>query len=770
MKTMIRHITRKAITLLAAIGIATTLTAQTDDLKPVVADISSMPADSLAEPPHVYNVYVTTRSYEDYIYIRWAPDEYVPWRTLNYWGYDVVRVWQDKDVMEVDTLARVKPLSLEQFMEVFEVNDTLAAAAAEIIYGKRTEFGNTEAHPGSMQSIVELMEEQQMVYSYAMLIAEQRRDIAVAMGLAFEDHTAKPNRTYDYVIAPVAPDSVLLTNEYVNRADKLGTWKPEKYTTIIVDSIQPPANVMLKWKRSQAYTAFNIERRNVTHGEDWITLNDKPYIMMLQAEEYEDGYNRYVDEMVQPGIYEYRLRGYDVFGDLSAPCEAHRVEMPDLMPPAAPLIKYIEIIRDEESPRIDARIYIQKDTIEEDLMGYIPFYQNESYQGNIGQTLLDSLADQLSEEQKKLLDEGRMMPLVTDPISPTYTELLVNVTGLESGKIIVVATDTALNMTHSMPIPIHIADLNPPTPPSHLRSAMSLDGILMLSWTPSPEVDIEGYEIYWANEPSQTFMQIGDFYSNNTVYIDTLSLATAEPYRYYYIKARDYSGNGSIPSDTLRVERPTNIKPQPCRVDSLWMTTKTVNMLWYPSPEPDVLSYHVYRRLEGEESWEMILKLSPDSLVNNRLYIVDAPAPNMNKRYYYAVETFNRSGLSSGMSIQTSFLFKGEVVLPIEIKLFGQFNEETKKAQLAWEINGLTEDIRKDAYLVISRKRNTDEFFRFLKSVSVNDAHTTDHKLNPGEVAEYEIRLRTNEGRFSPYSNVVKVENTCMPEDSNESK
>lgn len=193
-------------------------------------------------------------------------------------------------------------------------------------------------------------------------------------------------------------------------------------------------------------------------------------------------------------------------------------------------------------------------------------------------------------------------------------------------------------------------------------------------------------------------------------------------------------------------------------------------MRWYPSPEPDVLSYHVYRRLEGEESWEMILKLSPDSLVNNRLYIVDAPAPNMNKRYYYAVETFNRSGLSSGMSVQTSFLFKGEVVLPIEIKLFGQFNEETKKAQLAWEINGLTEDIRKDAYLVISRKRNTDEFFRFLKSVSVNDAHTTDHKLNPGEVAEYEIRLRTNEGRFSPYSNVVKVENTCMPEESNESK
>lgn len=766
MHMMIRHIMRKAA-LLLTVGMATTLMAQTDDEKPVLADLSTLPADSVVEPPHAYNVYVDTRSYEDYIYIRWAPDEYVPWRTLNYWGYDVVRVWQDKDVMEVDTLARVKPLSLEQFMEVFEANDTLAAAAAEIIYGKRTEMGNTEAHPNSMASIVELMEEQQMVYSYAMLIAERRRDIAIAMGLAFEDRTAKPNRVYDYVVAPAAPDTVLLTNQYVSRANKLGAWKPEKYTATITDSIQPPASVLLKWRRSSAFTTFNIERRDIGRGGDWVTLNAKPYVMMLQSDEYEDGYNRYLDEMVQPGTYEYRLRGYDTFGDLSAPCAAHRVEMPDLMPPAAPLIKYIEIIRHEESPRVDARIYIQKDTIEEDLMGYIPFYQNENYQGNIGQTLLDSVADQLSAEQKRLLDEGRMMPLVTDPLAPTDTVLTVNVTGLESGKIVVVATDTALNMTHSMPIPIHIADLNPPTPPARLRSAMSLDGVLMLTWTPSPEVDIEGYEIYWANDPSQTFMQVGEFYSNDTLFVDTLSLATAEPYRYYYIKARDYSGNGSGPSDTLQVERPTNIKPQPCRVDSLWMTTQTVNMLWYPSPEPDVLRYYVYRRMQDDEEWEIIQTLTPDSLVAGRLYIVDRPEPHMTKRYYYAIETINRSGLSSGMSFATSFLFKGEVVLPIDIKLFGQYNKETKKVQLAWEISGLTEKIRQDAYLVISRKRSTDEFFRFLKSVSVNDAHTEDRQLLPGETAEYEIRLRTNEGRFSPYSNRVQVKNTEKVEGMN---
>ena len=234
----------------------------------------------------------------------------------------------------------------------------------------------------------------------------------------------------------------------------------------------------------------------------------------------------------------------------------------------------------------------------------------------------------------------------------------------------------------------------------------------------------------------------------------------AEPYRYYYVVARDYAGNGSLPSDTLQVERLTTIPPQPCRIDTLWMTDKQVHMEWHPSSEPDILSFYVYRRMDGEQDWQLIRVLTPDSIADGRLYIEDNPEPHMTKRYYYAIETINRSGLSSGMSFATSFLFKGEVVLPIKIKLFGNFNEETKKAQLAWEIKGLTEAVAKDAYLVIYRKRPHDEFFRHLKSVSVYDIQTTDNGLRPGEEAQYEMRLRTNEGRFSPYSNRVQVKNT----------
>ena len=724
-------------------------------------------ADSVAANRHHYSVYVTTRSYDDHIYVRWAPDEYVPWRILNYWGYSVVRIHQTKKDLVVDTLATVKPLTLEQFMEAYEVNDTLAAAAAQIIYGKRTEFGNTEAHPGSMGSIVELMEEQQMVYSYAMLIAEKRRDIAVSMALAFEDRTAKPKQEYDYVVVPLVPDSIIPVDRYVATAGPLGSWKPEKLRTEITDSIKAPANVQLYWPRRQEYTAFDIERRYVSRGGEWVKLNDKPYIMMQQPEAHETGYNIYVDERVHPGSYEYRIKGYDMFGDLTAPCEPHRVEMPDLIPPSAPLLEFIEIVRDPDSDHIDALLHIVKDSIEEDLVGYIPFYQNPNYKDRINIDIPDSVAQQLNDDQRRLLNEGMMIPLVKNPVAPGDTIIKVDVTGLESGTLVIAATDTALNMTISMPLPIHIHDLMPPAPPTRLRAAMDMSGLMMMNWRPSTSVDIEGYEIYWANDLDHPFAQHPGFYSADTMFVDTLSMKTAEPYRYYYVKARDYAGNGSVPSDTLQVERLTIVPPSVCRIDTLWMTPKTVNMKWYPASEPDILCYNVFRRMEGEQDWQLTRVLTPDSIADGRLTIVDSPEPHMTKRYYYAIETINRSGLSSGMSYATSFLFKGEVVLPIEIKLFSNFNEETKKAQLAWEIKGLTEAVAKDAYLVIFRKRPEDEFFRHFKSVSVHDRYTVDNALRPGQEAQYEMRLRTNEGRFSPYSNRVMIKNTEKVEEVN---
>ena len=41
---------------------------------------------------HWYKISVLARAMGDSVLVRWAPDEFVPWKYLNGYGYEVVRV------------------------------------------------------------------------------------------------------------------------------------------------------------------------------------------------------------------------------------------------------------------------------------------------------------------------------------------------------------------------------------------------------------------------------------------------------------------------------------------------------------------------------------------------------------------------------------------------------------------------------------------------------------------------------------------------------
>ena len=48
--------------------------------------------DTIGDTRHWFKLNVIARTYGDRVYIRWAPDEYVPWKFLNGYGYLVQRV------------------------------------------------------------------------------------------------------------------------------------------------------------------------------------------------------------------------------------------------------------------------------------------------------------------------------------------------------------------------------------------------------------------------------------------------------------------------------------------------------------------------------------------------------------------------------------------------------------------------------------------------------------------------------------------------------
>lgn len=440
-------------------------------------------ADGQAAPDvHRYKVSVLTRAMGDSVLVRWAPDEFVPWKYLNGYGYQVVRVCRQADTTLIDTLAtNIHPIRRRDFMRRFAENDSLAAAAVQLIFGKGTTLDQTQSAPGTPGSILEVKEEQETLYSFAMLIAEMRPDLAKAMGLMYVDRTARKGVTYDYIVNPLVPDSILPVDGGIHFGVENLPYKPDDYVTEMTDSVIAPNNVQIYWPRDQ-HTVYDIERRDNGTGP-WRVLNERPYLPSQVNPALESDQNMYYDQGLAIGTYEYRLRTYDAFGLRSNPSAVHRVEIRDLVPPSLPVLQRIVIERPGD--QVLARLFWRKDTLEADLKGYAPLYYHEQ------------------------MTLGQWLPLTKELLAPTDTTCVVNVTGLPTGTLVIAAYDTAHNVAMSVPMPIRISDVKAPETPQQLRALVSPTGVVTLRWNASPDRDVRQYEVYRADSlQDNTFLMV----------------------------------------------------------------------------------------------------------------------------------------------------------------------------------------------------------------------------------------------------------------------
>lgn len=680
-----------------------------------------------------YQILLLTRSYEDRVVLRWAPSEYVPFRFLRDAGYVVCRNGFDpKEGIHSDTLAIVKPWTQEQFKAKFAENDSLAAMALELLYAKTVTLNQTEAAPGSMKSIVEVYEQQQEVAGFAMYIAEVRPDLAEAMGLMYTDRSAKKGLNYVYTVAPNLPDSVLDCAWGTSGIVSLEKYKAAKFDLALTDSVAPATQVFLYWPRAN-YASYDIERRDVRAGGNWKKINDKPYISFVSDFMDENADNFFQDNPGKIGTYEYRIYAYDSFGERLGPSEPHVVELPDMVPPTAPDIKQFKInyLTDKKT---EVTIVFHKDSMEADLIGYIPMYRND------------------------LRDTTAVWRQMTDKvISPRDTTITLDVSGLAAGHVALAAYDKAGNNSLSIEQLLNIDDVTPPSAPKNLRANVAPDGLLVLRWSAPPELDVAYYEVYTANDPKHVFQNQTNAEQWDTVYVDSLAQGLNQRYIYYKVKAVDASGNSSEFSDMLPVLRPNYIPPMTCRADSVWKTDDKINIWWIQSNEEDLAYHRLYRKLEGDEAWTLMGVYNADSLRNldNRIRFTDAPKPNMRKRYIYAVETTNLSGVTSGLSQTQSFLLTGPRLVNIPLKIYGDYRKDQKETRLAWDTPKVPD--YGPWYYCVYRKGADDKDFKFMLAVKSNENQFTDYLLQPGQQAEYYVMIQYDDGRRSQQSNVVKV-------------
>ena len=86
------------------------------------------------------------------------------------------------------------------------------------------------------------------------------------------------------------------------------------------------------------------------------------------------------------------------------------------------------------------------------------------------------------------------------------------------------------------------------------------------------------------------------------------------------------------------------------------------------------------------------------------------------------------------------------------------YRNDDEQVHIGWDITGITRELL-DAglYICLYKKWNDDDIFRFVKSLNIDETSTVDSYMSPGDKAEYRLRVRSKDGRISPYSNMVEV-------------
>ena len=705
-------------------------------------DSNIIPEDSLAlidtvVRPRVesFPTMVMARAYGDSIVLRWAAKEFAPWRLALQYGYRIVRMSDDD--AGFDTLAhRFMPLTVEQMQQRFLPTDSMAGMAAQMMWktGSTIEDAMKNAKStgqgNGMSAVMDLYDEQQTRYAYALMIAEFRADLAEAMGMRFTDRNVVPGRHYSYFIKPLIPKDELRANTGTVELDNVPYVHPP-FEPEITDSTSSGLDIILYWPLNAGdYTAYDIERR--TPGGEWKQLNHRPFITYSNDENpaYQ---NQFTDKVKELGTYEYRIRGYDSFAEKGPWSPVHTATLGDIIPPLPPTITFMRVDRsDPKDVYVDVHFY--KDSLEADLTGYKIYYYNE-------------------------LTANNWIPLHDDLIATGDTVKRVQINNLPSGMVIIASVDEAGNMGSSMPKPIVLEDAIPPSAPTDLTYTMRPDGIVVIRWAPNPEIDVRGYQLYAANDTTHAWLQVSGagLIQDTVAYDTTVVMGLNQRYIYYRLKAVDYSGNSSEFSDILQVQRLSYDKPIACVVDTIWKNDSTVFINWRTQAEHNVIAYRLYRRQKGDNSpWVIVQVVDANKVTDNIVHTEDMPPFDRKNRYFYAIEAISTAHIVSDLSYPVGVRITGPDLINVPLTFSAAYDTKARQLTIDWDT---TPDAPEGYWCYVEIDTGNGQF-EPLVSYEPTDKHARLGRLKgvtPGTTIGLRAQLRWFDDRFSPMSDVVQV-------------
>lgn len=699
-------------------------------------DFDQHPFSYLLPPePTAFPLGLRAKGMGDSVIVRWVPTDPELIRNAHKKGYylkkseRLVETASDGSTnfaynVLIDSLP-IRPWSQDSLSSYLEANpepEDAVLVAAQVMYG------DTEAEDNLSEA--EIL---QNLLVYGLQAADQSPLAAEVLGLRFVDRDVKPGSWYVYEIT-MHSDSLPNFSEDGYAMDQVDNAYdgPPALTGFVAGEGEYVINLFLDRGNEDNYNQYFFEKLS-DQGNRWTPLHERPIVFEV-SEEMDELMDLYlypdsVSTLYQP--FRYRVRGRNAFQEYSPWAEITAMARDRTAPPVAfpndPEMITTEIVRISWDGEMSATA--------PDLAGY---YVKMGHYSSV--------------EDQPIVSE--LLPAGSN--SWEYSRPGMPFTNDSSYFFQVAAVDTAGNVSNSFPVALRVIDSIPPAPPTGLQATMDTNGVVTLLWEASPEKDAAGYQVYFANDTTETFVQVTKDDLTYNYYKDTLTLNTLNEALYYRVSAFDRSYNNSEWSDYLRVERPDVVAPTPPILLLPKPSGDGVSLTWRPSSSTDAVNYLVYRRIAADESgqWELV-----DSVAATATSFADTSA-QFEVNYQYTMYTLDDADLlSEQANIQAGRrIFTADIGGVGELTVGLQGEGKQARPQVQWTYERPSEQLLREAdyRFMLYRATGNEAMVRY-KQLKSKEPSFIDSAVEPGATYRYALMVVYSNGKKSGLSDEQAV-------------
>lgn len=659
---------------------------------------------------------------KDSVVLRWAPASAGAWTENNRNGYIIERVALSADgsfdrksyqrLMNKPLVPWTKSAWDAQQKKIPDKNKSLWQQAAMIaLYG---EEGNAIRKPKDFNEIVNASNQFSNRFAFALMAADNDPVAAEGLALRFVDHGVKTGGKYIYRVFPAT--------------GTIDDQRDTGYTIVEMTAytpVPPPSGIeveigdgrlRLHWPENPltSYSGYYIDRSD-DGGKTFKRMNNVPHITLQSNQSHSAGESQFRDTTtVNYHMYTYHVHGITPFGELSDAAEIKAFSK-DLTPPPAP-----EKIKATPAGSHAVRINWDLKKQTGDFAGFVILRSFDPTKG------FEQLA-KLGKTDRQFTDDS-----VGKEILYYYS---------------VSSIDTSGNTAPSLSVSALIADSLPPQPPLGLSGTIDTNGIVRLHWHMSPEQNILGYRLLWANDPKEEFAQRTPTVWTDTSYIDTIVVKTLTRYIYYRVAAVNKRRLHSDVSTIVSLKRPSVVSPPQSVFTNVLVTDTSVNLSWAHSPSEDLAYQLLLRRAsEKDQAWTIL-----DTAGKKAEFYMDRKV-EQNVMYQYQLIAVDSSGLRSQPSSPVQGRPYDRGLRPAVQNLSAQYDSVAKSVTLKWSYT----PSRQEEYWFVVYRSVEGRPLGMYRSVKSETAEFRDSDL-PLPPYKYAVRVVTKSGAQSVLSDTAIV-------------